>query len=438
MLTCDDDRAGLPGTEEVLRLLRRASHQGEIVTLAYAQGSRPGQAKELKILEINPAEDRVMVLAVDVPAGTFAYPQEYRLSKVLRVRCIDGQHAENAVTAQHFAAFQARLKARDDAISDVRAGVPVTSNRRIRAAKLQAPTRGRRQADAWQLVLSSTEARSGTTTILLRRPDDCQNVCNALEFLADNSAGKVWEVLEVFVLAGVSWPSWWTYRNRLAVEGQSLRGTAPRLRDSAAVLNAQGTAGHTDYMNQLAHYRCSSLRPEDYEREGLAVDRVRLFEAEELDLSVLFRRVEPVPARAVGAYLTVATARGQMVGLPCEPVTAAVLHQLIEAGLVLPASKAPIRQLIQQMRASDLSAPLKARGVRLEASSLAAYRAFYATHMDVDYERALRDAPGVQNNFMLMPPQPWNWEALQDFRTCYVEMLRELARWVGGASVSCS
>ena len=92
----DDGRAGLPGTEEVLRLLRRASHQGEIVTLAYAQGSRPGQAKELKILEINPAEDRVMVLAVDVPAGTFAYPQEYRLSKVLWVRCIDGQRAENA------------------------------------------------------------------------------------------------------------------------------------------------------------------------------------------------------------------------------------------------------------------------------------------------------------------------------------------------------
>ncbi len=227
------------------------------------------------------------------------------------------------------------------------------------------------------------------------------------------------------------WPVWQRYHRDLTLEAQCLRGGQPKLRELPVTRHTDGRRNLDNSRAQYEIYISSTLRPPKDEDEDRFLDRVRLFEAEPLDLRPLAALVQRVSVSTLSAYLTGASDRWQLQELPSDTIQHDALKELLKASLVMPAREAPLDFLLPETNASTLYAPIKARNKgKPHSYDIPGYLAFYAEHLDAELEMKLRSSEWLEGKYMLQPPAPWNWERLQDFRTCYVEMLRALKRWL--------
>lgn len=409
---------------DVTRLLQGLARERASVNLAYWGNSRAGAVRKLVVASVDEAEG---VFNAHEPADSRAglAPKQWQLRKVLWAEAADGQRAVNEVTSHYCEAFLARQQGRVEAVAAARAGETPVAPWMVGAMLLEglgsAPDRG------WRLLMSSRDKRSGATWIGLASAPEKQRVLATLEFLAHSSEGRIWEVLDIFLKAGVTWPTWRDYHNRLVLEGRKLRGKGPRLRESL-VRDRKGGVPYAQYMAQQAQYEASRLRPAAYEQEGLFVNRVRLFEADAVSPAAVFDAAQRVDGKALAAYLISASENHRLRAFSDESFDEGILQKLLKAQLVVGAREAPLQVLIQTLPPSMLPDLFCMRRIPEDAAS------DIVSHN----ERTLRADPRLDGLYAFMPPAPWDWEQLQDFRTCYVEMLRELVRWVKGEDVACA
>ena len=264
-----------------------------------------------------------------------------------------------------------------------------------------------------------------------------QRVCSVLNVMRDFGQGAVWNLVPALLRAGYWWPAWQKYQRALTVEGDTLRGARPKLRELDVSDEAQGLPTFSRHLAQSEIYDDSTLRPPELEPEGKFIDRVRLFEGTSPCPSLARSLATSLPDDALITYVLRATDRGhRFIDTRSTNISDAHLACFSAAGLAIPASLAPLDMLLTNARQSLVYAPIKAfkkdKGVP-DSYDMKGYRAFYRAHNhDGKLEALLRESKELEGQSVLMPPAPWSWDEFQDFRGCFVEMSHTLYQWLAG------
>ena len=96
--------------DDLLNFLEETAGTGEIITLAYGGGSRPGQARDLLVASCS--DDSIRA----IESGARAQKQ-YKIEKILWVENAQGQRVENQAAAERQRALLPRLESLSEYIS---------------------------------------------------------------------------------------------------------------------------------------------------------------------------------------------------------------------------------------------------------------------------------------------------------------------------------
>ncbi|QQX85268.1 hypothetical protein JJQ59_04825 [Cupriavidus necator] len=411
----------------MIELLMHSLRTATTVTLAYAYGTRPGQERQVVVVDIIDDDTAFLVLESGYPER-----KKYVFNRVLWVRDNEGRVAKNEEQIARYDAFVREKAAREQALDPIVSESGDTIGESTFEVIAEIPSR-RSHTDEYNLF-ALRRGKRGRHTALIRARDmqAANSVCQVLELMNGSSEGQLWGTLGVLIKGKFLWPVWQRYHRDLTLEGQRLRAGQPKLRELSVTRHPDGRKNLDNSHAQYRIYDSSTLRPPSDEDEGGFLDRVRLFEAEPLDLIPLADVAQAVSVRTIAAYFTGASDRWQLQELPSNTIQDDALRELLQASLTMPAKDAPIDFLLSNLNATTLYAPIKARKGKPVSYGVTGYLTFYSEHLDAEMELELRNSKWLDGKYILRPPASWSWEQLQDFRTCYVEMLRALKRWLCG------
>lgn len=289
-------------------------------------------------------------------------------------------------------------------------------------------------------VIHDDEVPDRRAIVHLQSRTDRLVLARALDDMA-YGFGRAWDHIAQLLSAQAYWPVWMRLAEDVRAEGERVRQGLPLLRHCEATLDPRRGIPFRDEWERFKLYESEAtldLAPADPEDGG----RGALLESEELRLKPYFdiaKRVSPI---ALNTYFK-ETQRGyELIEVPNGGLPYSEQRQLEAAGLLVPASNAPLQVLMRRVIASELYAPIKERRLvnkqlKLPAYELPDYRAWYVENLprDPELEPDLRGSAWLGTRAAFLPPPGVTWFQLQDFRFAYTQMLRDLALWLGGAPV---
>lgn len=406
-------------TDLIVKALTDATQSQRIVEVAYAFGSRPGISRPVFVIEVNTTTGSFLVQ--EPPGNPDA--KTYVIKRVLWVENPDGKRAHNLAAIIDYNRWRAREDTLKTALHTILYDPTKCS---AESFEITTVLKGSHSNRTHNLYSIRRKEFSNTTLIQTLSDEDAVRVCHALHIILEVSESRVWDLLGVFARAEFHWPEWIKYKQNILAEGTALRAGRPLLRERKSFVHM----GSLERGEQLAIYDKSVLRPRCDDREYGYFDRLRFFESAETDWGVMFALSKKIHPADLASYLKEASNNAELTALPSVSISTETILILKKFGLLVTASDAPLKALLIRMRASALSAPIKARKIKLPVNSISAYREFYEENMDADFEKSLRASPYLEGMYVFLPPAPWTWEQLQDFRTNYVEMVRALCQRV--------
>lgn len=412
------------GIEQRVDALRYSMDHQSPILVAYASGSRAGQERMLTVVSGLENNNWSHFDAKETNGDINCYAS----SRILWIVDANGTRHENKERMQMFTQFQAAQAIEKDELSRVFLG---TCNGEDQPAL---DVKNMLCADHFQKSIVLTGDRAQSINVVFRMETAQEKIVPALKYLIGRSQGRAWNVVGFLLEAGFWVPAWAKYTQSLRLEGTVLRGATVRLRDSTAKCDNFSHYHYLDSGPQREIYDTSRLRP-PMEDEDSMIDRLRLFEAEEIkypeDL-LIFKGLPPI---ALGVYVTTCTQSCGLIKYPSSEMDATNLHLLLDCGLLIQPADMPIQTLVQHMRATELYAPIKARNVKMAKRGLQQYYDYYSANMDDEYETLLRASEWLTDMYMFAPPTHWSWNKFLDFRTSYVAMIKAIVVWLSGRSV---
>lgn len=386
-------------------LVRYALQTGTVLQVAYGYGSRPGEQRPLVVVAM--AGDDTSFRAFEPPGDE---RKTYITHRVLWASDDQGRKASNFPLLEQHTQYMAKQKQLALATQAALTGYPSS----LPGCKFEITSGARRRGWKPGVFYIVVKDEFNIASVHALGQHGAEQVCCALHLMHEWYESKLWDVLGGILKAQFYWVEWLRYQTALEKEGRML-------------ISAGGE--HWD-----ARYVGSKLRPLDEENErDIYMQRRRLFETKDLHLDKMFELAMRVDAVALSAYLTDAKGESSKHSLRHANLTPEVFSELTRVGLiVLAAQVMPMDELLGRLKVAEIKALLNERGIVLKGAKRPTLMAKLAELMDPALEAHLRETPALAEQYVFSAPPGMSWDDLQNFRTCYVVMLRSLMRWLTG------
>lgn len=415
--------------QAIIEALKGALISGETISLAYAFGSRPGEARPLVVVEFNEDSSAFWVREPDVDAI-----KTYVTKRVLWLVDQSGSRAENAELLALHRGFMQRRTEQQLAVQHVIDGsaADIADSYSIHAADAMRASLGGHPGTSFVIAGSGSPRRRAVINAI--GIDGAKRICLALSALNRHGYRRLWDLVPTLLRAGYSWPIWQRYQDDVRSEADDLRGASPKLRDIDFRAEPGGQPTSKAYHQQREIYDLSRLRPPEVESEGAFFDRVRMFEGVTPDPGPMRESAQVVTDAPLTAYWLATRESGQLLQLPDEHIKHEHLSALIRGGLCVAAKEAPLDVLMARLRYMVLARPIREAKIGKPATrDLLGCKDFYLANCDSPLEGLLRKSTDLDGLHVLLPPISWTWDDLQDFRCHFLEMTYALASWMSGS-----
>lgn len=385
-------------------IVRYSLQTGTVLQVAYAYGSRPGEQRPLLVVAI--AGDSTSFLAFEPPGDEC---KTYITHRILWASDDQSRKASNCALQELHTKYMERQKQLALATKAALTGIPSV----LPGCKFELAPGARHRRWKAGVFFIAVKDEFNIASVHTREQQGAEQVCCAMHLMHEWSESKVWDVLGGILKTQFYWVEWLKYQSALEKEGRVLISQAAQPWDP--------------------RYVGSTLRPLEEDEQDVFLNRTRLFETKDLHLDNMFDLAMRVDAAALSEYLTETRGVNPKNSLRRAVLTPEALAELKRVGLIVPAAQTmPLAELLEHVKVAEITVLLKERGVVLKGAKRPALVAYLAERTDPTIEAQLRAVPSLAKQYVFSAPPGMSWDDLQNFRTCYVAMLRALKRWLTG------
>ena len=420
---------------QLLSELNASMIAGDTIDLAYYGGTRQGQVRPLVIKEIHTQDNYMLVSEQGWPEL-----KTYVLHRILWFTNKNGDRFENSEAIQKHSDFLRSIEDKGRNIESLRTGrtqlIPLAKTLTVAA---EVPARMDEKAVLLYAIgmpmpiLSGTKKlffSSRTAMIFARDRTHAEKVCGAVEFVKSDEYSTTWNVLDLFLAGRVVWPVWDRMHRAIVEEGKKLRGRINRLCDRPDTLNSNGNVRAEPYNTQLEIYKNSELFPPTAGPCGYRVDRIRIFESDDMDTTPIFDLADRSSPGLISRYFYLAYCGFRVFDQKTSGFSDFEFRKLKELGLATtPATSTP-ETLLDVLPLQTLRSIAKENGLPKGSSGREEYRRFFLSDIGSSSVAKLRQIRWPDEMAIFSPPLPWTWEQYLDFRSCYIEMISALSNWL--------
>ncbi|WP_342133523.1 hypothetical protein [Hydrogenophaga sp. OTU3427] len=382
------------------------------MSVTYAYGSRPGQARDLAVTGFSADETAIMVREQGV-----ADEKVYVVARIMEIRTQDGLVATNHQTTRSYQeSLRQRLERERErsAIIDVCASGHPRQLLDMRFIVIPA-------AGSYSIV---NQKNKQTAQVRALNLDGGNRAAFAVEMMLGRSSGLWWEIQGVMVKCQVYWPQWMQLREAAHAE---CRRIAAQYRDENPDLQWEALS----FRERCDHYRKSPLwKLDNWEY----MDWGRIFEAQKVDIEACLRILAEVPLSLEEYKQYILSSNGPQtpLTLPDDHISQQALEKLLTTGLAKRPDPLTLEDVLSKLKTAELKAIAKPLGIKVSALKKAELIAQCLQAIPPDQASRLIADATAPDAYVLQPPDGLTWEEFQDFKSCYRQMFSMLAAWLDG------